>query len=151
MDHFSDGPPSDYDDDPAMNDYGNEEEEDEDEDYPRSCRHPVMGGIQGPPQPSSFSTRPPENDDDTTSGWTGPVLQQASYKDLGSPSHVEDSFYETCLACPTIRQAVFHLLRQPTTTRDYSIQVRSYDILQHHPVLGDLLLRYPGTYIQKYD
>ncbi|KAL7563316.1 hypothetical protein ACA910_016674 [Epithemia clementina (nom. ined.)] len=91
-----------------------------------------------------------DDDDDVTyskNGWTGEKLQQSSYKDLGSPSDVEDRFYRHCLNISNTRVALQRLLLQPfsTTTRDYSIPIRAYDFLQEDPVLGHLLLRYPAT------
>ena len=91
-----------------------------------------------------FSPRDPYTGSD---GWTGEKLRHASYKDLGSPSEVEDRFYHSCLNSSNTRSALEQFLVQPSspTTRDYSIQIRAYDFLHQNPVLGDLLLRYPGA------
>ena len=77
--------------------------------------------------------------------WTPERLIQASYKDLGSPAAVQDSFLQHLLQhCGTdVRQ----LLAQPpsTTTKDYSLAVDAFLFLRANPVLGHLLLRYPAT------
>lgn len=80
-------------------------------------------------------------------GFTGEELRAASYQYLGSPPEVEARFYRNCLDIPTLRAAIERLLKQPASslTRDYSIQIRAYDLLQQDPVLGDLLLRFPAT------
>lgn len=77
--------------------------------------------------------------------WTPERLIQASYKDLGSPAAVQDSFLQHLLQhCGT---AVRQLLAQlpSTTTKDYSLAVDAFLFLRANPVLGHLLLRYPAT------
>src|SRR3569623_2028382 len=79
-------------------------------------------------------------------GWTAERLQQASYKDLGSPSQVEERFYHHLLTSPSCREALDVLLRESsTTTRDYSITIDSFDLLEADPILGHLMLKYPAT------
>jgi len=78
--------------------------------------------------------------------WTAERLFQASYKDLGSPAQVEDRFYRHLLSSETCRESLSVLLTESsTTTRDYSITIDAFDLLDTDPVLGHLLLRYPAT------
>lgn len=81
----------------------------------------------------------------TPLSWTAESLLQASYKDLGSPSAVQDCFLRHLLR--HCRPSLRHLLRQDssTTTKDYSITVDAFCFLRADPVLGHLLLRYPAT------
>lgn len=83
---------------------------------------------------------------DSAEPWTAQRLHQASYKDLGSPVEVEARFYRHLLRSDGCRQALEHLLQQSsTTTRDYSITIDAFDLINADPILGHLLLRYPGT------
>ena len=78
--------------------------------------------------------------------WSAEQLAQASYKDLGSPSHVEHRFYQHLLLSETCRQSLHKLLEEnSTTTRDYSITIDAFDLLETDPILGQLLIRYPAT------
>jgi len=78
--------------------------------------------------------------------WTAERLFRASYKDLGSPGEVTERFYRHLLQSETCRHSLLVLLQESSaTTRDYSITVDAFDLLQADPVLGQLLLRYPST------
>jgi DNA helicase MCM9 len=78
--------------------------------------------------------------------WSAEQLVQASYKDLGSPAEVEERFYRHLVANETCRRSLYKLLEEnSTTTRDYSIEIDAFDLLESDPVLGFLLLRYPAT------
>ena len=78
--------------------------------------------------------------------WTPERLHTASYKDLGSPDHVEDRFYRHLVSSSTSFQALKLLLEESSnTSRDYSISLDAFDLLNKDPILGNLLLRYPAT------
>jgi len=80
-------------------------------------------------------------------GWTAErLVHQASYKDLGSPTDVEHRFYRHLLSSTTCVASLQDLLRQSsTTTRDYSITVDAFDLMDADPLLGHMLLRFPAT------
>jgi DNA replicative helicase MCM subunit Mcm2 (Cdc46/Mcm family) len=81
-----------------------------------------------------------------SSEWTAERLVHASYKDLGSPAQVEERFLHHLLSSDTCRHSLEVLLTESsTTTRDYSITVDAFDLLEGDPILGHLLLRYPAT------
>lgn len=83
---------------------------------------------------------------DSEQSWTVERLHQASYKDLGTPAEVEARFYRHLLSSDTCQAALkFLLTESSTTTRDYSITIDSFDLLNEDPILGHLLLRYPAT------
>lgn len=98
---------------------------------------------------------PDENDDNNdshhhndTQDWTAEKLQRASYKDLGSPSQVEDRFLQHLLAVEPCRSALDVLLTSSSsTTRDFSLEIDAFELLLRDCVLGQLLLRFPSTLI----
>jgi DNA replicative helicase MCM subunit Mcm2 (Cdc46/Mcm family) len=95
-------------------------------------------------QPEAASTEHHQQQDQTE--WTAERLVHASYKDLGSPAQVEERFLHHLLSSETCRHSLEVLLTESsTTTRDYSITVDAFDLLEEDPVLGHLLLRYPAT------
>jgi DNA replicative helicase MCM subunit Mcm2 (Cdc46/Mcm family) len=109
------------------------------------------------PTTTPSSSQDDEDQSSRDAGWTAERLQQASYKDLGSPAAVENRFYQYLLlsstassesavvSCPR-RSALRHLLRESSvTTRDYSITIDTFDLLHEDPILGHLLLRFPAT------
>jgi DNA replicative helicase MCM subunit Mcm2 (Cdc46/Mcm family) len=78
--------------------------------------------------------------------WTAEQLSRASYKDLGSPAQVEERFLRHLLSLESCRSALEVLLAAlSTTTRDYSLEIDAFDLLEADPVLGHLLLRFPST------
>ncbi|KAL3944000.1 MAG: hypothetical protein SGBAC_001910 [Bacillariaceae sp.] len=78
-------------------------------------------------------------------GWTAEKLQRATYKDLGSPSQVEDRFLRHLLS-PCCQSAIDILLTsQSTTTRDFSLEIDAFELLLADCVLGQMLLKYPST------
>jgi DNA replicative helicase MCM subunit Mcm2 (Cdc46/Mcm family) len=78
--------------------------------------------------------------------WTAERLCRASYKDLGSPAEVESRFLRHLLSLESCRESLQVLLTSTSaTTRDYSLEIDAFDLLEADPVLGHLLLRYPST------
>lgn len=78
--------------------------------------------------------------------WSAKKLAQASYKDLGSPSVVEDRFYRHLMGDPLCLQSMRNLLAEnSTTTRDYSVTIDAFDLIDNDPILGQMLLRFPAT------
>lgn len=78
--------------------------------------------------------------------WTAEKLQRASYKDLGSPSEVEDRFMKHLLSVDSCRSALDVLLTSSSsTTRDFSLEIDAFELLLSDCVLGQLLLRFPST------
>jgi len=76
--------------------------------------------------------------------WTAEKLAQASFKDLGTPAEVKERFYNHLMN--KCRQPLLNLLHESSsTTRDYSITVDTFDLLQADPILGQLLLKFPAT------
>lgn len=83
---------------------------------------------------------------DEEESWTAERLCRASYKDLGSPSQVETRFLSHLLSLDSCRSALEVLLKSTsTTTRDYSLEIDAFDLLEADAVLGHLLLRFPST------
>lgn len=76
--------------------------------------------------------------------WSASKLIQASYNDLGTPKQVQARFLvhleRHCLS--DIRAL---LQDSNSTSRDYSMQVDAFNLLQSDPILGYLLLKYPTT------
>ncbi|KAG7365278.1 MCM family protein [Nitzschia inconspicua] len=93
---------------------------------------------------------PPELDPhQDTHRWTAERLWCATYQDLGSPQQVQDRFQRHLLKTTTCRQALHRLLQHKTNqnSRDYSLELDAFEILQTDPVLGHLLLRFPNTLV----
>ena len=83
-----------------------------------------------------------------SSTWTAEKLQQASYRDLGSESDVEERFYTHLLKSDSCLDSLQRLLAEnSTTTRDYSITIDTFDLIDADPILGHMLLRYPADLI----
>jgi DNA replicative helicase MCM subunit Mcm2 (Cdc46/Mcm family) len=87
--------------------------------------------------------------DQDTRRWTAERLWCATYQDLGSPQQVQERFQQHLLTAPTCRQALHRLLQHKTSqnSRDYSLELDAFEILEADPVLGHLLLRYPNTLV----
>jgi DNA replicative helicase MCM subunit Mcm2 (Cdc46/Mcm family) len=78
--------------------------------------------------------------------WTAERLCRASYKDLGEPYEVENKFLVHLLSLKSCRDSLHVLLTSTsTTTRDYSLEIDAFDLLQTDPILGHLLLRFPSS------
>ena len=79
--------------------------------------------------------------------WTAERLQRASYKDLGSPSEVEDRFLRHLLSADySCRSALDVLLMSSSsTTRDFSLEIDAFELLLSDCVLGTLLLKFAST------
>lgn len=76
--------------------------------------------------------------------WNAARLAQASYKDLGSPAHVEERFARHVRR--HCKADLHQLLSESSaTTRDYSVCIDTFDLMQADPVLAILLIRYPAT------
>ena len=100
-----------------------------------------IGCDGGPPFPSNKNQNQQQ-----PQPWTAERLSRASYKDLGSPHEVEQRFLNHLLSLETCRQDLWVLLTASSiTTRDYSLEIDTFDLLQADPVLGHLLLRFPST------
>ncbi|CAJ1969660.1 unnamed protein product [Cylindrotheca closterium] len=82
--------------------------------------------------------------------WTAEKLQRANYKDLGSPSEVENRFLQHLLSPQnSCRAAITVLLTaQSTTTRDFSLEIDAFELLLADCVLGQMLLKYPSTLLR---
>lgn len=100
---------------------------------------------------SSEAISPPDDDEEALTEvaeerWTAERLCRASYKDLGSPPEVEQRFVRHLLSSPTCRSSLQVLLSSESkTTRDYSLEIDVFDLIQADPVLGHLLMRFPAT------
>ena len=83
----------------------------------------------------------------SASDWTATKLAEATYKDLGNPSEVEERFVRHLLLQHYGRHNIQQLLQQESsmTSRDYSMSVDAFDLLRADPVLGFMLIRYPAT------
>ena len=80
--------------------------------------------------------------------WTAERLSRASYKDLGSPAEVEARFLRHLLSLDSCRLALQILLTSTSsTTRDFSLEIDAFDLLEADAVLGHLLLRFPSTLV----
>lgn len=87
-----------------------------------------------PPSPPAVQEMP----------WTAERLVRASYKDLGTPAQVERLFLDHLLkSCRNELESL--LLANSQTTRDYSLELDMFELCWVHPVLGQLLLKFPST------
>lgn len=91
--------------------------------------------------------------EDTNSGvlenWSAERLSRASYKDLGTPQEVESRFLRHLMSSSTCQSSLRVLLTSTsTTTRDYSLEIDAFDLLQDDPILGHMLLKFPGTLLK---
>jgi len=78
--------------------------------------------------------------------WTAEQLIRATYKDLGTPSQVQDRFLQHLLKSKICRENLRQLyISSSTTTRDYSLEIDSFELIQKDTVLGCLVLKYPTT------
>jgi DNA replicative helicase MCM subunit Mcm2 (Cdc46/Mcm family) len=78
--------------------------------------------------------------------WTMDRLVQASYKDLGTPSEVINRFVQHLLTSEQCRHDVSELMYESSVvTRDYSIPLDTFDLINRDPILGYMLLQYPQT------
>jgi len=94
----------------------------------------------------SSSAMTPQGTPDDVDHWSAERLCRATYKDLGTPDQVEERFLNHLISNPTCQESLHALLTsQSTTTRDFSLEIDSFDLLQADPVLGHLLLRFPAT------
>mmetsp|Transcript_22010 Transcript_22010/g.32511 ORF Transcript_22010/g.32511 Transcript_22010/m.32511 type:complete len:884 (-) Transcript_22010:246-2897(-) len=78
-------------------------------------------------------------------GWTAERLARADYKSLGTPSQVQFRFLQHLLNSKTSREGLRQLYTSSssTTTRDYSLEIDSFELIQQDSVLGFLVLKYP--------
>jgi DNA helicase MCM9 len=85
--------------------------------------------------------------DETQVKWKAEHLWTASYSDLGSPQEVESRFKHHLLSLKSCRKALLALLESPVRNncRHYSLEVDVFEILEADPVLGHLMLKFPGT------
>jgi DNA helicase MCM9 len=81
--------------------------------------------------------------------WTAERLWRASYHELGSPAEVQQRFKNHLLSLSSCRKAVQNLLTsaESRNSRDYSLEIDAFEILEADPVLGHLLLKYPNTLV----
>jgi len=76
--------------------------------------------------------------------WSVQQLSRANYNELGGPQEVEQRFLKHLLSSQTCRQSLRHLLLSKSTiSRDYSLEIDTFDLLESDPVLGHLLLKFP--------
>lgn len=78
--------------------------------------------------------------------WSIDKLAQASYKDLGTPQQVESRFLRHLLnstQCIHDLQTLLH--ESSVVSRDYSIRLDAFDLIQNDPILGHMLLQFPQT------
>lgn len=101
-----------------------------------------MTTTTGPSNPSSMQ----HEETDLQLDWTAERLCRASFKDLGTPSQVEHRFVRHLLTSESCKASLVTLLTsQSSTTRDYSLEINVFQLLQSDLVLGCLLLRFPAT------
>lgn len=90
-----------------------------------------------------------ENHDDEfdyEEAWNAERLVRASYKDLGTPDQVQNRFLRFLLKSATSKDALKQLyISSNSTTRDYSLEIDSFELIKQDTVLGCLVLRYPAT------
>jgi len=75
-------------------------------------------------------------------------LLSCDYKDLGSPLQVKEQFERYLLSssqCLSSLISILDLEIGKTGKHDFSLSIDMHDLIQYHPVLGNLLLRYPAT------
>jgi len=78
--------------------------------------------------------------------WTAERVCRASYRDLGTPPEVEQRFVKHLMNTPSYKSSLHTLLTsQSSTTRDYSLEINVFLLLQSDPILGHMLLRFPAT------
>ncbi|KAL3926072.1 MAG: hypothetical protein SGARI_005725, partial [Bacillariaceae sp.] len=96
---------------------------------------------------------PPNNNEAEAShqachvNWKAERLWTASYSDLGSPQEVEKRFKNHLLHLTPCRKALLALLESPVrhNCRHYSLEVDAFAILEADPILGHLMIKFPGT------
>ena len=80
--------------------------------------------------------------------WTAQLLLASSFKDLGSPPQVGRRFQRHLLQSDRYLKSLLSLLKvEPSTTRDFSLDISCFDLNSRDPVLGNQLLRYPHILI----
>ncbi|CAB9509624.1 helicase MCM9 [Seminavis robusta] len=80
--------------------------------------------------------------------WTADRLSRASNQDLGSPQEIEQRFLQHLNASESCKTSLRVLLTSSSnTTRDFSLEVDAFDLLEADPCLGHLLLKYPQLMI----
>lgn len=85
------------------------------------------------------------NDGDSSALWSPERLYQASLKDL-RPGDVQERFYRHLMSSPACIESIERLLSESNSnSRDYSITIDSFDLLNSDPILGPMLLRFPTT------
>ena len=78
--------------------------------------------------------------------WTAERLMRASYKELGTPNQVQDRFLSFLLNSASSKEALKLLYSSSSsTTRDFSLEIDTFELIQQDTVLGCLVLRYPTT------
>ena len=106
------------------------------------CKRQNTMTTTGPSNPSSMN----HEETDLQLDWTAERLCRASFKDLGTPSQVEHRFVRHLLTSESCKASLVTLLTsQSSTTRDYSLEINVFQLLQSDLVLGCLLLRFPAT------
>eukprot|EP00591_Stephanopyxis_turris_P000533 CAMPEP_0195525818 /NCGR_PEP_ID=MMETSP0794_2-20130614/26457_1 /TAXON_ID=515487 /ORGANISM="Stephanopyxis turris, Strain CCMP 815" /LENGTH=280 /DNA_ID=CAMNT_0040656357 /DNA_START=85 /DNA_END=923 /DNA_ORIENTATION=- len=89
---------------------------------------------------------PPVSQHKDTNNWTAWQLNNASYKDLGTPPMVGKRFLRHLLTSERCISSLLTLLQaEPSTTRDFSLEVDAFELHNSDVVLGTMLLRYPTT------
>ena len=87
-----------------------------------------------------------DDDFDYEEVWSAERLMRASYKDLGTPNQVQDRFLRFLLKSNASKEALKQLYTSnSSTTRDYSLEIDAFELIQQDTVLGCLVLRYPAT------
>lgn len=80
--------------------------------------------------------------------WAPTKLLASSFRDLGSPDDVKRQFKSYLLSCPKCLASLLQMLYAETGKTgvyDYSLQIDMHQFLHAEPVLGNMLLRYPGV------
>jgi DNA helicase MCM9 len=78
--------------------------------------------------------------------WTAERLLRASYKDLGTPDQVQDRFLRFLINSASSKEGLKLLyISSSSTTRDFSLEIDTFELIQQDTVLGCLVLRYPTT------
>lgn len=80
--------------------------------------------------------------------WTPSKLLASTFRDLGSPDDVKRQFKSYLLSSPKCLASLLQMLYAETGKTgvyDYSLQIDMHQFLHAEPVLGNMLLRYPGV------
>ena len=102
------------------------------------------------PPPASAAVVSP-HPDRPERGWSAHRLLTSNFKALGTPPQVGNRFLNLLLTSPAYLSRLVDLLTgnggqlDTTATKDFSLEVDAFGLIQRDPVLGNMLLRFPAT------